>query len=84
MTAPAIDEAKPRSWVSSNATIIDDEARDRADREVDATGDDDESFADRQNGDNAPWRKRLETLLAVQNVVVSTDSASHMQHQEAE
>ena len=45
-----------------------DEAFDRADRKIDAAGDDDEGLAQRQYGDEGGLAQQLEMLMAVQNV----------------
>ena len=76
--APAIEEAKPRSWVSSQAT----------DSEMTpATAPTERSMPPvmmtkvspmARMAIIAPCRSRLAMLLAVQKVVVSIDSASHI------
>ena len=77
-TAPAIEDAKPRSWVSSNATIIETKpAMAPTDRSMPPVMMANVSPMARI-AIIAPWRRRLAILLAVQNVVVSTDRASHM------
>ncbi len=77
-TAPAIEEARPRSWVSSQATVIEMKP---------ATAPTERSMPPvmmakvspiARMAIIAPWRRRLAMLLEVQKVVVSTESASHM------
>ena len=77
-TAPAIDEAMPRSCVSSNATIIETKpAMAPTERSMPPVMMAKVSPMARI-AIIAPWRSRLAMLLAVQNVVVSIDRASHM------
>ena len=78
MTAPVIVEAKPRSLVSSRATIMlmkpSTAPTERSMPPVMMT----KVCPIARMAMKAVWRSRLAMLLAVQNVVVSIDSASHM------
>ena len=77
-TAPAIEDAMPRSWTRSHATVIEVKP---------ATAPTERSMPPvmiakvspiARIAIIAPWRSRLAMLFEVQNVVVSTESASHM------
>ena len=76
--APAIEEAKPRSWVSSQATVIEmTPAIAPTERSMPPVMMTKVSPMARM-AIIAPCRSRLAMLLDVQNVVVSTDSANHI------
>ena len=55
-----------------------DEARDRADRQIDAAGDDDEGLADREDRDHSALAQQIGDVVRGPERRVSIDSTSHM------